>query len=82
MPTDHAAVARADREPDNSHVSAFAAAAPVAAAPVAAAALPARPRLTAASAPLTREVEVLDECGLRRTLHIKVFYTDAGGRAP
>lgn len=34
------------------------------------AALPARPRLTAASAPLTREVEVLDEFGQRRTLHI------------
>lgn len=31
---------------------------------------PARPRLTAASAPLTREVEVLDEVGQRRTAHI------------
>ncbi|HET9821146.1 MAG TPA: formate dehydrogenase accessory sulfurtransferase FdhD [Burkholderiaceae bacterium] len=33
-------------------------------------AAPVRPRLTAASAPLTREVEVLDEFGQRRTMHI------------
>ena len=33
-------------------------------------AVPVRPRLTAASAPLTREVEVLDEFGQRRTMHI------------
>lgn len=33
------------------------------------AALHAWPRLSAASAPLTREVEVLDEYGQRRTLH-------------
>jgi FdhD protein len=65
MPTDHAAVARIDRGPTDSHASAF-----VAPAPAEAVALPARPRLTAASAPLTREVEVLDEFGQRRTLHI------------
>ena len=65
MPTDHAAVARIDRGPTDSHASAF-----VLPSPVAAAALAARPRLTAASAPLTREVEVLDEFGQRRTLHI------------
>lgn len=65
MPTDHAAVARIDRGTPDRHASAV-----VESAPVAAATVPARPRLSAASAPLTREVEVLDEFGQRRTLHI------------
>jgi FdhD protein len=65
MPTDHAAVARIDRGTPDRHASAV-----VESAPVAAATMPARPRLSAASAPLTREVEVLDEFGRRRTLHI------------
>jgi hypothetical protein len=54
MPTDQAAVARIDSGTTDRHASAHAAAAPVAAA-----ALPVRPRLTAASAPLTREVVTL-----------------------